>query len=77
MNISAEKIQDAANSLHISATKVEDGINNVLEPELKTTRMSSNDTQETTRVLARRITVMFALTAIMNLFLVLYILLQH
>jgi|GEM_PF-5689826 len=68
-----ERLKETAASFRESAVKVEDGINKVLEPEVKDTRLSSEDTRRMMEVLARRVTILFVLSLLMNGMTLLYL----
>lgn len=61
-----EEIDGAAQTIKKGAAKLEDGINNVIEPELKDTRISAYESARKMEILNRRITVLVALSVVIN-----------
>ncbi|MDV7340927.1 hypothetical protein RYZ26_15070 [Terasakiella sp. A23] len=59
-------LSKVADNLQESAEKVEDGINNVLEPEIKETRISSHDTKRLMQNLYNRVVLLFAASVAIN-----------
>ncbi len=71
-----EKLQDfkdVADTFEKTAEKVEDGINKVLEPEVKETRISAYDTQRMVEQLAKQMTRLFAVSILINLATLIYV----
>lgn len=69
-----EHFHKTAKSFIKSAERVEDGINNVLEPGVKEARISADDSRRVMEALARRVTVLFSLSILFNVLMVLYLL---
>lgn len=67
------ELRNAAETFQETAEKVEDGINKVLEPEVKDTRISTFDTQRMMTSLAKRITYFFAASIIINVLTLWYV----
>jgi len=65
-NEQVREFNSMAESFQETAEKVEDGINNVLEPEVKDTRISSYETQHLVFKLSRRMTYFFAASILFN-----------
>ncbi len=60
------EFRNAAETFQETAGKVEDGINKVLEPEVKDARISMYDTQRMMASLAKRTTYLFAVSIVIN-----------
>ncbi len=65
-NEQVREFNSMAESFQQSAEKVEDGINNVLEPEVKDARISSYETQRLVSKFAKRMTYLFAALLLVN-----------
>jgi len=65
-NEQSSELNSMAESFQESAEKIEDGINNVLEPEVKDTRISSYETQRLVSILTKRMTYLFAASILVN-----------
>ncbi|NQW01444.1 MAG: hypothetical protein HQ483_17205 [Rhodospirillales bacterium] len=68
-----QRLEEAAGDFQTAAVKVKDGINNVLEPEIKDARFSADNTRQIVEVLARRMTWMFAASVLINLAILAYV----
>jgi len=60
-------IRGAAKHFQNSANKVQDGIDNVLEPGVKDARISAEDTRRMMEMLSKRVTALFGLSVLINL----------
>ena len=63
---STATLYKAVDHLKNSAEKVEDGINNVLEPEIKDARISSDDTRQIMKDLNRKVVILFSVSILLN-----------
>ena len=61
-----DKIDGAARTISKGAAKLEDGIQNVIEPELKDTRISAYESSRKMEILSRRITALVLLSLLIN-----------
>ena len=59
-------LEQQATSIKEAAEKVEDGINRVLEPEIKHTQILADDTQTLVRSLSKRVSLLFTLSIALN-----------
>lgn len=67
MNKQITDLNDAARSFKGSARKVEDGIHNVLEPEVKSARIEAYETKRIVNSLSRMVIILFSLSVVLNL----------
>ncbi len=75
MTLSNHKnLTHAVDTLQASANKVEDGINNVLEPEIKDARISSYDTNRLVQGLYQKVLILFSISIAINAATLIYIL---
>lgn len=65
-NTRTSEFQKTVQILQDAAHKVRDGVNNVIEPEVKEARLAAHDSQRMLAILARRVTLLFGLSILVN-----------